>query len=263
MIFDPFGDFSARGYLRNFAGEKDSEIVKRLEHSSFSTGIDEAFSFLGGKDRITYDDFLDVHRILFEAIYPWAGQDRLTTAAELAISRGDVLFARPHDMRRSVDFGLDLARDPADMAKKPGEIMGYFAYGHPFLDGNGRTIMVVHTELAQRAGISIDWGATDKAQYLTFLTRELAEPGKGHLDGYLGPFVGRAVGHEQLASHVSRTSGLDSSTPSIDQNKVLGSVEDTALAARYEQQELRQEVARSESQKERGRSDGDRGGRER
>src|SRR5580693_367234 len=34
------------------------------------------------------------------------------------------------------------------MATKPGEIMGYLAFGHPFLAGNGRTIIVVHGVLA-------------------------------------------------------------------------------------------------------------------
>jgi hypothetical protein len=38
------------------------------------------------------------------------------------------------------------------MKAKPGEIMGYLAYGHPFLDGNGRTIMTVHSVLAQLVG---------------------------------------------------------------------------------------------------------------
>jgi cell filamentation protein len=52
------------------------------------------------------------------------------------------------------------------MREKPGVIMGYLAYGHPFLDGNGRTIIVVHGVMAQRAAISIDWAATDKAGYL-------------------------------------------------------------------------------------------------
>lgn len=35
MTFDPFGDFETRGYLRNFAGEKNPEFVKRLEHEAF------------------------------------------------------------------------------------------------------------------------------------------------------------------------------------------------------------------------------------
>jgi hypothetical protein len=46
------------------------------------------------------------------------------------------------------------------MKARSGEIMGYLAYGHPFLDGNGRTIMTAHSALAQRAGFSIDWTAT-------------------------------------------------------------------------------------------------------
>jgi fido (protein-threonine AMPylation protein) len=68
VSFDPFGDFATEGYLRNVEKEKDLDIVKRLEHASFTTGLDEAF------------------------------------------------------------------------AAHPGEITGYLAFGHPFLDGNGRTI---------------------------------------------------------------------------------------------------------------------------
>ena len=59
-----------------------------------------------------------------------------------------------------------MADEPGSMRERPGEIMGFLAYAHPFLDGNGRTIMVVHTELAQRAGVSIAWDATDKDAYL-------------------------------------------------------------------------------------------------
>jgi hypothetical protein len=46
VTFDPFGDFETRGYLRNFANEKDIEIVRRLEHTSFTTGIDAAIAHL-------------------------------------------------------------------------------------------------------------------------------------------------------------------------------------------------------------------------
>ena len=46
MSFDPFGDFATEGYLRNVEKEKDLDIVKRLEHTSFTTGLDEAFTAL-------------------------------------------------------------------------------------------------------------------------------------------------------------------------------------------------------------------------
>jgi cell filamentation protein len=46
VTFDPFGDFKTQGYLRNLAKEKDPEIVRRLEHTSFTTGIDAVFERL-------------------------------------------------------------------------------------------------------------------------------------------------------------------------------------------------------------------------
>jgi cell filamentation protein len=144
VTFDPFGDFETRGYLRNIAGEKDSDIVRRLEHASFTTGIDAALGRLAKIKQLSYADVLETHRILFEAVYPWAGQDRLTTAPDLAISKGNVLFARPEDIQRAVEYVLTHGQDKKYMTEKPGEIMGYLAYAHPFLDGNGRAIMVVH-----------------------------------------------------------------------------------------------------------------------
>ena len=236
MTFDPFGDFETRGYLRNLANEKDPEIVRRLEHTSFTTGIDAALEHLAPIKRLFYQDVLDTHKILFEAVYPWAGQDRLQIAPDIAVSRGPVLFAYPKDIQRAVDFALEHGQDTKFMAAKPGEIMGYLAYGHPFLDGNGRAIMVVHGVLAQRAGFSIDWTATAKSDYLSALTKELDGPGKGHLDTFLKPFVRDAVTDDRLAAKIAQAPGLDGNS---EQNKVLGRTNEPALQVRYEQQELK------------------------
>jgi cell filamentation protein len=114
--------------------------------------------------------------------------------------------------------------------------MGYLAYGHPFLDGNGRTIMVVHSLLAERAGFSIDWSATDKTAYLDALTMEIDRPGRGHLDAYLKPFVRDAVGERQLAVEVTKAPGL--SGGHTETNKILGEVDEPAIQAAYRQREL-------------------------
>ena len=236
MTFDPFDDFATRGYLRNVAGQKDPDIIKRLEHNSFLTGVDEAFANLAPVKRLTYRDVLATHKTLFEAVYPWAGQDRAQTAPDKAVSRASVFFAHPNDAKTAVEHAFSMGQDKAAMAAKVGEVMGYLAYGHPFLDGNGRTIMVVHAELAQRAGFSIDWAATDKAAYLTALTKELEQPGKGILDAFLKPFIGPAIGRERLASHVTRVSGIDGSTREpASVHEVLGSFSDPALRERYRQ----------------------------
>ena len=249
MTFDPFDDFETRGYLRNVAGQKDPDIIKRLEHNSFLTGVDEAFENLARIERLTYRDVLATHKTLFEAVYPWAGQDRAQSAPDKAVSRGSVFFAHPNDIKAAVDHALNMGQVRALMAAKAGEVMGYLAYGHPFLDGNGRTIMVVHTELAQQAGFSIDWAATDKAAYLTALTKELERPGKGILDAYLKPHVRPAIGRERLASHVAGLSGIDGNPGEpASVNEVLGTFSDPALQARYRhQQQQRGESGHSES----------------
>ena len=124
MTFDPFGDLETRGYLRNLAGEKNAAIVRRLEHASFTTGLDDAFKSLAAKKRLTCADVLRTHKTLFEAVYPWAGQDRATTSPDIAVSRVDV--AQRHD---GDDAGHDeetaghqaagrAMQQPADVSRK-------------------------------------------------------------------------------------------------------------------------------------------------
>src|ERR1043166_232534 len=164
------------------------------------------------------------------------GQDRLETAPKLAVRTGSIIFAYPQDVRRAIEFALLKGQDRDTMTAKPGEVMGYLAFGHPFLDGNGRTIMVVHAVMAQRAGFSIDWAATAKSHYLAALTKELDEPGSGHLDTYLKPFIREAIADDYLAAGIAQAPGLDGNA---EQNEVLGKTSDPAIRARYEQQELK------------------------
>jgi cell filamentation protein len=238
VTFDPFGDFETRGYLRNLEQEKNPAIVKRLEHASFTTGIDEAFAALAKNNPLTYADVLGAHKILFEAFYPWAGQDRSMTSPDIAVSRGEVLFANPRSIQSAVEHALKIGNDPVQMKAKPGTVMGYLAHGHPFLDGNGRTIMVVHCMLAQRAGFSVDWAKIDKAAYLTALTQELDDPRKGILDAFLKPFIRSAVA--DLSQHIAGANGLDGSVGDAG-DAVYGRNDDPAVQAQYKQQQLKRE----------------------
>jgi len=234
VTFDPFGDFATEGYLRNFERERDLAIVKRAENASFTTGLDQAFAHLAKSKVLTYDDVLTTHRILFGAVYPWAGQDRSRTAPTLTIKKGTVIFANAPEIRAAVEFALRKGQDKVYMKAKPGEILGYLAYGHPFLDGNGRTIMTVHSVLAQRAGFSIDWSATKKDAYLDALTGEIENPLKGHLDAFLKPFMRDSVAYEELATAIVQAPGLDGSVQDAELNEVLGTTEDPAVKAQYE-----------------------------
>jgi len=153
------------------------------------------------------------------------------------VSRGGVLFAHPKSIQNAIDHALKLGNAPKTMREKPGEVMGYLAHSHPFLDGNGRTIMVVHSILAQRVGISIDWAATDKTEYLLALTKELDDPGKGILDTYLEPHIRPAV--SDLKEHINAAKGLDGGRGQMD--TVRGSNGDPTVQAAYEQQRLKRD----------------------
>jgi len=93
--------------------------------------------------------------LLFEGLYPWAGKDRAELLPNSAVTKGSLYFCHPRDSRLAVMEGLSLAQDKGQMTTRPGFIMGMFAYGHPFLDGNGRAMLLVHAELCYRASMSL------------------------------------------------------------------------------------------------------------
>lgn len=208
-MFDPFGDFSTAGYLRNHLKEKDLNLVKQAEHQLFRAQLPTALKHLERCKRIDYADFLRVHEILFSGLYPWAGQDRKQLTPDKAVSKAGILFCHPADCERAVSRGLLLAQDQQQIASRPGHIMGLFAYGHPFLDGNGRTMLVIHAELCFRAGISIDWFRTDKTAYLSALSREIEDPNGSHLDDYLRPFMGPQIKRDTWKNTIHALPGLD------------------------------------------------------
>ena len=235
-MFDPFGDFATEGYLRNFDKEKDLEIVKIAEHELFRAQLPAALDFLAKRKRIEYADFLEVHRILFEGLYPWAGKDRAEVLPDSAVKKGALYFCHPRDCRLAISEGLSVAQDKKQMDKRPGFIMGMFAYGHPFLDGNGRTMLLVHAELCFRANMSVNWMRTSKQPYLDALTKEIQAPNDGHLDAYLKPFIEPQIPRENWLQSVSDLPGLDG----IDaQSDVSAGYSDPAITKEYQEFERR------------------------
>jgi cell filamentation protein len=235
-MFDPFKDFKKKGYLRNNFGFKDPEEVRVMEHTMFRAGLDEALSFLENQRHITYQDFLKVHEILFNEFYPWAGADRASTAPNCAVSKTDILFCHPLDAQLAVEQGLKLAQDLETMRKRPGEVMGYFAYGHPFLDGNGRTMLIIHSELCHRAGFAITWHRANKSDYLNALSAEIKSPGKGHLDRYLSHFITSSDIRSDWGSLIQDLPGLDGRG---DEHTVIGEYSEEHVVQQYREFEMK------------------------
>lgn len=234
-MFDPFKDFDQAGYLRNKFGEKDPEIVRKIEHAMFRAGLDEALGYIANQKTLCYQNFLDVHRILFSEFYPWAGMDRADTAPNCAVSKAGTTFCHPSDARRAVEHGLLLGQNKDRLRERPGEVMGLFAYGHPFLDGNGRTMLIIHSELCHRAGFCIEWQRTSKVDYLTALSAEISSPSKRYLDLYLTNFIGASRRRELWGSSMNAIQGLDGESV---QNIVDGEYTDALVLQKYQAFEL-------------------------
>jgi cell filamentation protein len=234
-MFDPFGDFESAGYLRNFEGLKEANLVKAQEHLFFRAHLREALDHLSQarSPDITYQSFLDVHRILFSEFYPWAGNDRLTLKVGTHVGKGDgaVEFEQADRAQMAIEWGLRMAGDASVMREKPGTVMGAFAWGHPFLDGNGRTMLLIHTELCARAGFAIDWTSSSKGSYLETLTAELWKPDKGLLDEYFRPLFRDVDSHLNWYDRILAVRGLDG-IDGVDQNVAYQS-DDPQGHARY------------------------------
>lgn len=105
--------------------------------------------------------------------------------------------------------------------------MALFAYGHPFLDGNGRTMLLVHMELSRRAGFSIDWSATHKKDYLHALSQEIETPARGILDTYLLQFRRLQVDRDVWSKSILEIKGRDGLD---DSNQVDGDLADPTVS---------------------------------
>lgn len=210
-MFDPFGDYESRGYLRNVDGIKDLDELKYIEHGFFESNLEAALTYLHAvRGPIAYMHFLEVHRILFSEFYPWAGQDRHSLGVGRLVGKGPrIQFEASELCRRAVEWGLSAGNNPKTMREKPGMVMGAFAWGHPFLDGNGRAMLLVHAELCHRAGFAVNWSASRKDGYLKALTRELENPQGKHLDSYLLPLVVAPTVGGDLLDHLMSLRGLN------------------------------------------------------
>lgn len=190
-VLDPFGDYETAGYLRNRYASPDREAIGRLMTVAYEQKVLSVVRFLRRVPLIRYEHVTETHFRLFDSLFPWAGEDRSVNAPHLAISKAGYvkMFAHPADCRRAAEYALSLGQDSAYLRAHPGEVYGLFAHAHPFLEGNGRTILTVFAELTRRAGFLIRWEEIGKTEFLRTLTDELHRPQRGTMDTFLRAFT--------------------------------------------------------------------------
>lgn len=237
MMFDPFDDFQSAGYLRNVFKLKDPAQIKKMEHLAFESSLEDAITLLSTCQHITYQALLELHQLLFSDFYPWAGKDRAELVPRLAVFKGTdcdprhTAFCPPDQIQHWTSHALKLGQDQQRLRQHPGEVLGLLADAHPFLDGNGRTILLVFMELCHRAGFAIDWSRTIKDDYLSALSAEINHPSKGHLDKYLKPFLMDVSHRAQWPEVIGANQGLDG----LDKDNIrYESLDDPEVQALYQ-----------------------------
>lgn len=175
MNWDPFNDYRKNGYLQNIHRLPLGDDLKQLEHEDFAVFLPDALLYLSQCVSPSYDDLLEVHKIVFEGLYPtWAGKDR-----DDNVRKGNIVFCEPHNLRKAFEIGM----------KSPtlGQQLGHWAYTHPFLDGNGRAIFTFFDDHVRRTGCIVQWHKLDTTQFLNALTQQIAHPDANALDTVLQP----------------------------------------------------------------------------
>lgn len=113
------------------------------------------------RGRFTKTHLLNIHRFLFEDVYPFAGKIR-----KEQISKGDTLFYPPNAIEKQLEqvfaqlHGEKLLNetDKQKQIEALSWVMAELNIIHPFREGNGRSIRELVRCMALKYGLPINWG---------------------------------------------------------------------------------------------------------
>ena len=110
----------------------------------------------------------DIHRDLFQDVYPWAGELRVVGLSK----PGGAPFATPQFIEAAMDDLFTTlkhenwlqGRTLDDFAERAAYYLGEINAIHPFREGNGRTQREFVRQLAAHAGHTISWAGFTQEQ---------------------------------------------------------------------------------------------------
>ena len=162
-FIDPYID-SESGLLLNTLGIKDANKLRLAEADYSSLGL---MTLLRSEFQLSYEpkDFRHIHRVLFGAIYPWAGEFR-----KIEIKKASDFDSPIFMPLANIDNALRITLasvyneedrlvglDDDEFISKLARFFNDVNYIHPFREGNGRTQRVFWSLVAAQGGRRIDW----------------------------------------------------------------------------------------------------------
>jgi cell filamentation protein len=170
--FENWGDYFWPGQIDdcriNKLGIHDATKLEKAERKRTAVRAAQIISGDAGIPR-TFDleHLRAIHRQLFQDVYDWAGELRVTElvrpAQDPAAPANE--FVKPEDIERLAPVIFSQLGDPSELRDRPTpEVVDTLArtYAainvlHPFVEGNGRTQRIFLDHAAEAAGYRIDW----------------------------------------------------------------------------------------------------------
>lgn len=172
---ESYNQVTGQGVFRNEFGIRDADNLRDVEYEF----ADYRFQQLrNGEVRIPLSPDVsylqDVHRHLFQDIYPWAGELRRVNMGKLdpVTGRAESMFTKEQEIRQTVRPLMQkivtvdwqhLDRD-AFVTVSAASFTG-INYAHPFREGNGRMTKAVLHELSDLSGFGFDFDSVTPGEW--------------------------------------------------------------------------------------------------
>ena len=152
--------------LENRLGITDSAELARMEEKISKTKAMQLFEsgMLDALNAGTFRALSEIHRVLFEDIYSFAGQVR-----NVNLAKGNFRFAPVMYLHAALEHIEKMPQSTFD------EIVEKYVemnVAHPFREGNGRATRIwLDLMLKKELGQVVDWSKVDKDDYLLAMER--------------------------------------------------------------------------------------------
>ena len=152
--------------LENKLGMTDSAELARAEERISKRKAIELFEtgFLDQLEPGTYAALAEIHRVLFEDIYDFAGKLR-----QVNLAKGNFRFAPLMYLDTALQ---NIEKMPQSTFDEIVEKYVEMNIAHPFREGNGRSTRIwLDLLLKKELGVVVDWSRVDKEDYLLAMER--------------------------------------------------------------------------------------------
>lgn len=162
----------------NLFGIDSHEELKKAETLSFSlraTALEQGEYTI---DSFTMKGFQDLHRYLFQDIYPFAGKFR-----DVQLMKGNTRFCQVQFLNNNaIDLFRELNEEPSwSSLEEVADRLAYFKSElnmlHPFREGNGRTIRIFIHAYALARGIEWAYETMDREKYMQAMIQSVVDLG--------------------------------------------------------------------------------------